>query len=167
MRRVTDDDKRIYFAKAFTYPLVAAPLVALMGTRGLLVTNALALGLALVLAYLELRTRASPAWALAAAVVARPRAPSRRCTSCGRRPSCSRWPSWPRASSPGGGERPMLAAVLLGIATYTKPYNLFLALPLGVEPLLARRPRVVVARLARIAAARPGHGGGRRRALRA
>ena len=138
IRRLTEDDKRIYFAKAFTYPVAAAPLVALMGTRGLLVTNALSLGLVLVLAYLELRTRASPAWSLAAAVslilftVA---------------PLYLVWPTpelftlalvaaglfaWRR-------QRPVLAAVLLGIATYTKPYNLFLALPLGVEPLLAAR----------------------------
>ena len=34
--------------------------------------------------------------------------------------------------------RPLLSAVLLGIATYSKPYNLFLALPLGVEPFLPR-----------------------------
>ena len=66
--RVPEGDKRIYFAKAFAYPVAAAPLVALMGTRGLLMTNALALGLTLVLSYLELRTRASPGWGLAAAV---------------------------------------------------------------------------------------------------
>jgi hypothetical protein len=135
VRRVTDDDKRIYFAKAFTYPVAAAPLVALMGTRGLLVTNALSLGLALVLAYLELRTRASPAWALAAAVSL---------VLATVAPLYLVWPTpelftlalvaaglfaWRR-------ERPMWAAVLLGIATYTKPYNLFLALPLGVEPFL-------------------------------
>jgi len=135
VRRVADDDKRIYFAKAFTYPLAAAPLVALMGTRGLLVTNALSLGLVLVLAYLELRTRASPAWALAAAVSL---------VLATVAPLYLVWPTpelftlalvaaglfaWRR-------ERPMWAAVLLGIATYTKPYNLFLALPLGVEPFL-------------------------------
>jgi hypothetical protein len=32
--------------------------------------------------------------------------------------------------------RPLLSALLLGVATYSKPTNLFLALPLGVEPLL-------------------------------
>jgi hypothetical protein len=36
-------------------------------------------------------------------------------------------------------DRPLLAAVLLGLATYTKPYNLLLALPLGVEPFLGAR----------------------------
>jgi hypothetical protein len=136
--RVAPDQPRIYFAKALTYPLAATPLVALMGTRGLLVTNALALGLTLVLAYLELRTRASPAWALAAAVAIVLGTVA---------PLYLLWPApelftlalvaaglfaWRR-------QRPMLAAVLLGIATYTKPYNLLLALPLGVEPLLRAR----------------------------
>jgi hypothetical protein len=136
VRRVPESDKRIYFAKAFTYSLAAAPLVALMGTRGLLVTNALALGLALVLAYLELRTRASPPWALGAAVAV---------ILATIAPLYLVWPTpelftfglvaaglfaWRR-------QRPLTAAVLLGIATYTKPYNLLLALPLGVEPLLA------------------------------
>jgi len=34
--------------------------------------------------------------------------------------------------------RPLLGAFLIGLAVYSKPYNLWLALPLGVEPLLAR-----------------------------
>ena len=92
-RRVPADEPRIYFAKAFVYPLVAAPFVALLGTRGLLVTNALALGLALVLAYRELRRAASPGRALLAAAVARCWPPSRPSTSSGRRRSCSRWRS--------------------------------------------------------------------------
>jgi hypothetical protein len=136
--RVPADQPRIYFAKAMTYPLAAAPLVALLGTRGLLVLNALALGLTLVLAYLEIRTRASPGWALAAAVALILGTVA---------PLYLLWPApelftlglaaaglfaWRR-------QWPLLAAVLLGIATYTKPYNLWLALPLGVEPLLRAR----------------------------
>src|SRR5260370_30760836 len=35
-------------------------------------------------------------------------------------------------------ERPILSAVLLGLATYAKPTNLLLAIPLGVEPLAAQ-----------------------------
>ena len=135
VHRVPEGDKRIYFAKAFAYPVAAAPLVALMGTRGLLVTNALALGLTLVLAYLELRTRASPGWALAAAVAV---------ILATIAPLYLVWPTpelFTLALVAGGlfawrRQRPMLAAVLLGLATYTKPYNLLLALPLGVEPLL-------------------------------
>jgi hypothetical protein len=138
--RVRADQPRIYFAKAFTYPLAAAPLVALMGTRGLLVTNAIALGLTLVLAYLELRTRASAPRALAAATAI---------VLATVAPLYLVWPTpelftlglvaaglfaWRR-------DRPLLSAVLLGIATYTKPYNLLLALPLGVEPLLRLRHR--------------------------
>src|SRR4029078_5329675 len=96
------------------------------------------LGLVLVLAYLELRTRASPAWSLAAAVslilftvaplylvLPTPELFQLATVAAGLF-------AWRR-------QRPVLAAVLLGIATYTKPYNLFLALPLGVEPLLAAR----------------------------
>jgi len=139
VRRVGTDEPRIYFAKAFTYPVAAAPLVALFGTRGLLILNALALGLVLALAYSELRRRASPAAALlaAAALVLATVAPLYLV-----------WPTpelftmalvaaglvaWRR-------DRPLLAAVCLGLATYTKPYNLLLALPLGVEPLLRVRP---------------------------
>jgi Glycosyltransferase family 87 len=138
VRRVTADQPRIYFAKALTYPLAAAPLVALMGTRGLLVLNALALGLTLVLAYLELRRQASPAAALAASIAL---------VLATVAPLYLVWPTpelftlglvaaglfaWRR-------EWPLLAAVLLGIATYTKPYNLLLGLPLGIEPLLRLR----------------------------
>ena len=138
IRRVASDQPRIYYAKAFTYPLVAAPLVALVGTRGLLVTNALALGLTLVLAYRELRTRSSPGWALAAAsaIVLATVAPL--------------YLLWPTPelftmALVGAGlfawrrDRPLWSAVLLALATYTKPYNLLLALPLGLEPLLAAR----------------------------
>src|SRR5205814_9156399 len=59
----------IYFAKAFLYPLAAAPLVKLLGTRGLLVTNALGLSLAIVLAYGELRRQAPAGRAVAAALL--------------------------------------------------------------------------------------------------
>jgi hypothetical protein len=47
VRRVGADEGRVYYAKAFAYPLVAAPFVRLLGIRGLLVTNVLALSLAL------------------------------------------------------------------------------------------------------------------------
>ena len=142
-RRVPESDKRIYFAKAFTYPLAAAPLVALMGTRGLLVTNALALGLALVLAV--------PRAADARVAGVGPGGGDGRSSWPPSRPLYLVWPTpelftlglvaaglfaWRR-------QRPMLAAVLLGIATYTKPYNLLLALPLGraspCSPPVARR----------------------------
>ena len=139
LHRVPAGEPRIYFAKAFVHPLIAAPFVRVMGSRGLLVTNALALALALALAYRELRRTATPARALSAAAVLLLATVA---------PVYLVWPT-PElvtlAFVMGGlsawrGGRPVLAAVLLGIATYTKPYNLFLALPLGVEPLLALRP---------------------------
>jgi len=33
-------------------------------------------------------------------------------------------------------KRPVLSAFLFGIATYSKPYNLFVALPLGAAPFV-------------------------------
>jgi len=133
--RVPEGSPRIYFAKPFLYPVVAAPLVSLMGTKGLLVTNALALSVALVFAYVEVRRRAAPAAALASAsalillTVA---------------PVYLLWPS-PEAMGLGlaaaalwawRARRPLLSAVLIGIAAYSKPPNIFLALPLGLEPFL-------------------------------
>jgi hypothetical protein len=70
IRRVRPNEKRLYFAKPFVYPLAAAPFVALLGpAHGLLLTNALALGLALVLGYRELRRQAGPLSALFLALV--------------------------------------------------------------------------------------------------
>jgi hypothetical protein len=129
------EEKGIFFAKAFTYPLAAAPLVHLLGTRGLLVTNALFLGLALLAAYGEARRRSGPGTALvvASALLFGTVAPA--------------YLVWPTPEAFGLGTiagslwawrcgRPVVSALLLGVAVYTKPYNLLLALPLGVEPLL-------------------------------
>jgi hypothetical protein len=135
--RVPESEPRVYFAKAFTYPLAAAPFVRVLGTRGLLVLNALCLGLALFLGHLELRRRAAPLPALAATLAV---------FLGGIAPLYVLWPQ-PEAFSVGlvaaalfawSRERPLLAAVLFGIATYTKPTNLLLAFPLGFGPLLAR-----------------------------
>jgi len=125
---------RIFFAKAFAYPLAAAPFVKLFGTSGLLLLNVMALLGALWLAYGEIRARASPlaslclVLALFGATVT---------------PIYLLWltPEIFNLGLIAGGlflaaRRPLLAAVLLGIATYSKPYNLFVALPLGVAPFL-------------------------------
>ena len=134
IRRVRPDERRIYFAKALAYPLAAAPLVRLFGTRGLLLLNALSLGTALALGYSEARRRVAPfrALALTAAVFL-----------FGVTPVYLVWPqpellnlalvcaalvAWRR-------ECPLLSAVLFGIATYSKPTNLLVALPLGSAPL--------------------------------
>lgn len=148
LRRLGETERRVYFAKPFVYPLAAAPFVRLLGTRGLLVTSALALALSLVLGYLELRRRAGPGQALALAVVLYLGTVT---------PVYVLWPApevfnlglvaaglfaWRR-------ERPWLSALLLGVATYSKPYNLWLAIPLGLSPFWPRAEgRAFVTRLA-------------------
>jgi len=145
LHRVPRDRPLLYFAKPFAYSLAAAPFVRLFGTRGLLLTNALALGVTLLAAYIELRRRANPLAALAAGVIL---------VLATAAPVYLLWPTpelfnmglvaagllaWRR-------QRPLCAAVLLGIAVYSKPYNLWLALPLGLEPFLSIE-RPVLARL--------------------
>ncbi|MBI2221400.1 MAG: hypothetical protein HYU53_09350 [Acidobacteria bacterium] len=53
------DRSRLYFGKAYIYPLVAAPFVWMFGTSGFLVLHALLLALDLWLAYLWLAARGS------------------------------------------------------------------------------------------------------------
>ena len=135
LHRIGPDEPRIYYAKSFAHTLFAAPLVALFGTSGLMLTNALAMSVALLLGYALARRREQPLAALVWSGVLLLGTIT---------PLYLIWPQpeilnvglivaglWAWARS-----KPMLAAVLLGIATYSKPTNLFLALPLGVEPLL-------------------------------
>ena len=136
LRRVRPDEARLYYAKAFAYPLVAAPFVALFGTRGLLLANALLLSLALWLGWLTLQLRGLGPWpALGTAVglllltVA---------------PVYLIWTTpeiFGLALVTGGlaawaAGRPLLAAALFGVAGYLKPPNVFMAAPVGLEPLL-------------------------------
>ena len=141
LARVPPADPRIYFAKAFAYPVAAAPFVLLFGTRGLLLANAAFLAGTLALAYAELLRRMKAPRAAVVTLVLFLGTVT---------PVYLFWPqpevfnvflitaglvAWRR-------QRPLLAAVLLGVATYSKPYNLFVALPLGVEPLLLNRNAV-------------------------
>jgi hypothetical protein len=130
-----EGEKRVYFAKAFAYPLAVAPFVAGFGNRGLLVFNLLCLGLTLALAYAEGRRRASPARALAVvmAIFGASVAPLYLLWLT---PELFNLALIMAGLAAWRSERPLLAAVLLGVATYSKPYNLFVALPLGVAPLL-------------------------------
>ncbi|MCP4152982.1 MAG: hypothetical protein GY757_34940, partial [bacterium] len=48
-------DGELYYAKSFAYPLIAAPFLALLGVRGLLLLNGLMILLALLMAYLLLK----------------------------------------------------------------------------------------------------------------
>ncbi len=73
VRRVKLEDPvrtRLYYAKSFIYPLVAAPFVFLFGTHGFLILHALLLSLDLFVAYAFIAARGSPPRAaLAYAVV--------------------------------------------------------------------------------------------------
>ncbi len=131
------DGGRLVYAKALVYPLAAAPFARLLGTdRGLLVLNALLFVAALWLAFGELR-RGAGAGAAAAGAVA--------IVAGGVVPVYLLWETpeifnlavatfglvaWRRG-------RPTASALLLGLAAYSKPTNLALALPLLLEPLLA------------------------------
>ncbi len=134
--RVPRDEPRLYYAKAFVYPLVAAPFVRVFGTRGLLLVNVLVFALALALGYDERRRRGNdPLRSLVFVLVVFLATVA---------PLYLLWPT-PEifglglataglvATSAG---RPLLAAFLFGVAVYLKPPNVFLALPLGIVPLL-------------------------------
>jgi hypothetical protein len=136
VRRVRPEEGRLYYAKAFAYPLVAAPLVRIFGTRGLLLTNALALGLALVLGFFVLLRRGFAAgWALAAVLVLFLATVA---------PVYLFWPTpeiFGLALVTAGlaawaSGRPLLAAALFGLAGYVKWPNVLMAAPLGLAPLV-------------------------------
>jgi hypothetical protein len=58
------DEHRLFYGKAFIYPAVAAPFVWLMGTNGFLVLHTLLLGLVTLAGYAFLSARMKPAVAL-------------------------------------------------------------------------------------------------------
>jgi hypothetical protein len=132
------DPERLVYAKAAVYPAFAAPFARLLGTdRGLLALNALAFLAALWLGYGELRRgEAAPAAAAGALAV----------VALGVAPVYLLWetPEILNLGLASAGlvafrrDRPLVAAALLGLATYSKPTQLALALPLLLAPLLAR-----------------------------
>jgi len=129
--------ERLVYAKPLLYPTVAAPLVRLVGAdRGLLLLNALAFVCALWLGYGELRRRSAPLTAAAGTLAV---------FLAGATPVYLLWPT-PEIFYLGlvtvglvawCGNRPMAAAVVLGLVAYAKPTNAALALPLLLEPLMA------------------------------
>ena len=138
------DPSRYYYGKSFAYPLFAAPLVVFFGSNGFLLLNAICLALVLLCAYLFLHARSGP-WVsavLAAAFVMMSVVPvyavqmmpevfnfTLACTAyfCwlytevampDRSPRGTRWLFTPRSD--------VAAAVLLGIATFSKVTNVLL-----------------------------------------
>jgi hypothetical protein len=127
---------RLFYAKALAYPAAAAPLVRLLGVdRGLLALNGVLFVAALWMGYGELR-RVSGAGTAAAGAVA--------VLAGGVVPVYLLWETpelfnlalataglvaWRRGW-------PVAGAALLGVAAYSKPTNLAVALPLLLEPLV-------------------------------
>jgi hypothetical protein len=158
------DTSRLFYGKSFIYPLVAAPFVAVFGTNGFLVFHALLLALAAWCSYLFLHARmpAGPAVLLAAGfimvsvvpvyfvwitpelfnftlglvayfcwlykeVAPPPPAGSR-----------ARWLFGPAST--------LVAAALIGIATFSKPTNALLFVPIAAWLVWRRQwARAVVA----------------------
>jgi hypothetical protein len=137
---------RLFFAKAFAYPVAAAPFVWLFGTRGLPLLNALCLAASLFLGYAVARRSV----ALACAVLL-----------FGAAPIYVVWPQpelfnlalvcaglWAWRA-----DRPLLSALLFGIATYSKPTQRAGRAATGARALRRQRVR---RRAARVAATRRG-----------
>jgi hypothetical protein len=155
------DPARLFYGKSFAYPLFAAPFVWALGTNGFLVLHAILLALVVWCGYLFLHARmpAYPAALLSGAFVmatvvpvyfvwitpelfnfalgalayfcwlykhAAPAAVSR-----------WRWLHTPRSDA--------LAALLLGVATFSKPTNAFLFVPIALWLLWRRQASASVA----------------------
>lgn len=153
------DTARLYFGKSFAYPLFAAPFVFLFGTNGFLLLNALLLALAVLCGYLFLHARmpAAVSVLLATGFVMASVVPVyfvwitpelfnfsivlaayfcwlyKEVATVAVAPRGTRWLLCDASD--------LAAAVLLGIATFSKPSNLLLALPIVAWQLWQRRWR--------------------------
>lgn len=158
------DGTRLYYGKSFIYPLFAAPFVKVFGTNGFLLFHALLLAGVTWCAYLFLHARAPalPSALLAGAFVMATVVPVyfvwitpelfnfalgcfayfcwlyKEVAPAERMPRHLRWLA--------GGRSDVVAAVLLGIATFSKPTNALLMVPIGIYLLCRLRfGRVVLA----------------------
>ncbi|HXW03704.1 MAG TPA: hypothetical protein VD833_00615 [Vicinamibacterales bacterium] len=151
------DPGRLFFGKSFIYPLFAAPFVAIFGTNGFLVFHALLLALAAWCSYLFLHARAPAAGAaiLAGAFVLATVVPVyyvwimpelfnftlglvayfcwlyKEVMPAEQMPRGMRWLSRPSSD--------LAAAVLLGIATFSKVSNALLFPPIALWLVWKRR----------------------------
>ena len=157
------DPTRFYYGKSFIYPLFAAPFVKVFGTNGFLVLHALLLAGVAWCAFLFLHARspATPSAVIAGAFVMATVVPVyyvwitpelfnfalgffayfcwlyKEVSPRERMPRPLRWLGDSRGD--------LLAAVLLGIATFSKPSNALLFVPLALWYLWNRRAaRLVV-----------------------
>jgi len=139
IRRVPPEENRIYFGKAMTYPVMAAPFVAAFGTRGFLVFNALCLLIAWACAFAEIRTRSTDGKAVlvSGALILATIAPI---YIFWIQPELLNLALVALALLAWRRDRPVLSALLFGIAGYTKPTHLLMAAPLGLAPFFAVGP---------------------------
>jgi hypothetical protein len=158
---------RLYYSKAYIYPLVAAPFVFLAGTNGFLVLHALLLALDLYVIYLFLAARGSPPLASAAYATAFLLASVVPVYFVWLTPelfnfslalyalffwSCKEVSSDP-AAAPGTGflygrGSDYLAAALVGVLTYSKPTHAIIMGPIGLLILTRRQWKHLAATVA-------------------
>ncbi len=151
------DGSRLFYGKSFIYPLFASPFVALFGTNGFLVFHAVLLALVAWCAFLFLHARmpAHVSALLAGAFIVVTVvpvyfvwiAPELFNFSLGLLAYFC-WLYKEVAVAPEAGGRPSwlftarsdaMAAILLGIATFSKPTNALLFVPIGLWLVLRRR----------------------------
>jgi hypothetical protein len=144
------DPSRLFYGKSFIYPLAAAPFVKVFGTNGFLVLHALLLAAVIWCAFLFLHARAPaiPSAVLAGAFVLATVVPVyfvwitpelfnfavvffayfswlyKEVEAPDRMPRAIRWLASGRSDA--------VAALLLGIATFSKPSNALLLAPIAV-----------------------------------
>jgi hypothetical protein len=145
---------RLYYGKSFIYPLFAAPFVRVFGTNGFLVLHAVLLTLVVWCAYLFLRERmpATIAAALAGAFVMATVVPvyfvwitpelfnfslGLLAYFCWLYKEVSQPPV--RPSWLHDGRSDVVAALLLGIATFSKPTNALMVVPIALLLLWRRQ----------------------------
>ena len=167
---------RLYFGKSFLYPLAAAPFIVLVGTNGFLVLHALLLTACFAAAYAFVRARSSSGAALAFAVVflfasvapvyfvwLTPELFNLALIMLGlffwayKEVAPALVPSSPWADRWGrllrGPWSDVIACLLLGAATFSKPLNVVAAAPVLWLALMRRQwGRVAIVSLAFVAA---------------
>jgi hypothetical protein len=137
LRRVRPDEKRVYYAKAFAYPVAAAPFVFLLGSRGLLVCNAALFGCALWLIFADLR-RSFAEWRALVVTLGLFVGTVTPLYVAWMTPEIFNFAVVVYSLVALRRQRPLLSAALLAVAIYSKPYNLWLAIPLGLLPFFER-----------------------------
>ena len=162
-RRPDPDTARLFYGKSYIYPLMAAPFVWLFGTGGFLLFHAVLLAMVTLAAYLFLNARSSPAVSLllACGFLMASVAPTyfvwitpelfnfslvvlgyfcwlyKEVAQPGESPRGTGWLFQPASD--------LAAAALLGLATFSKPSNLLLILPLLAWLLWRRQWRRAIA----------------------